>query len=155
MTKTFNFTTKKNNTSKFFINTSKSYSEILDDIIAADIAKKNDYLFNTTPSYIDDEYIYTGGALKGDNMFIKAATYLANYKSKKSYKIPFILNKMYTLSDGTPIIFYDDEIQIGFDTYKYNDFANISFLNGLTTAKKNIIINIYTTGINNIKINIL
>ena len=62
---------------------------------------------------------------------------------------------MYTLSDGTPIVFYDDEIQIGFDTYKYNDFLNFSFLDGITDNTKKIIINIYTTGAADININLL
>ena len=62
---------------------------------------------------------------------------------------------MYTLSDGTPIVFYDDEIQIGFDTYKYSDFSDLSFLNGITDNTKKIIINIYTTGAANININLL
>ena len=61
---------------------------------------------------------------------------------------------MYTLSDGTPIIFYDDEIQIGFDTYKYSNFNNISFLNSLTPKTKNTIINIYIKGNANININL-
>ena len=62
---------------------------------------------------------------------------------------------MYKLVDGTPIIFYDDEIQIGFDTYKYKSFSDNLFLNNLTTTTKNVIINIFTSGLGNIKINIL
>lgn len=157
MTKTFTFGTKKNNNGFIYscndkLNFKPSYSKIIDDIILADIKKKNDYLFDTiytsTPkySYLKDD----------ENDLIKAMKFLANYKTiKKSYKLPYILGKMYTLSDGTPIVFYDDEIQIGFDTYKYTDFSNLSFLNGITDNTKKIIINIYTTGAANININLL
>ena len=153
MTKTYKFTSTNNNNSinkKFFLNSykPKSYSEILDDLIIADVANKNSYLFTTTPSYT--------AALKDSDSFTKAAKFLANYKTyKKTYKLPFILGKMYELTDGTPIIFYDDEIQIGFDTYSYSDFSNISFLNTLSAPKKKIIINIFTDGLDNIKINLL
>lgn len=161
MTKTFNFTTKNNSTFSFHNNDS---SKTLDNIIFTDIIKKNSYLFDDEKDYnanlftslIDDNpMIITGGTLKADDKFIKAATFLANYKkNKKTYNIPYILGKMYKLGDGTPIIFYDDEIQIGFDTYAYSNFNSIKFLNGLTTTTKNIIINIFTSGLGNIKINI-
>ena len=164
MTKTFTFSSKKNNnnTGTFFLNNNTTnYSKTLDDIITADLIKKNDYLFETntpifTSSIDTTPIIINGSKLKADDTFIKATKFLANYKNyKKTYKIPYILGKMYELSDGTPIIFYDDEIQIGFDTYKYSDFGNYTFLNGLTNTKKNMIINIFTTGLGGIKINIL
>ena len=60
---------------------------------------------------------------------------------------------MYTLSDGTPIVFYDDEIQIGFNVYKYTDFTDLSFLDTISADTKKIIINIY--GNANVKINLL
>lgn len=166
MTKTYNFKTKKNNNnSTIFLNSGSTtdYSAMLNDIIAADLIKKNSYLFDTKKSdadlftsLIDDTPIIIGSSLKADDDFIKAAKFLANYNTyKKTCKIPFILGKMYKLSDGTPIIFYDDEIQIGFDTFKYKNFSDFSFLNNLASTTKNIIINIYTGGLGNIKINIL
>ena len=155
MTKTFNFYSKNNsNNSSIFLGNSKptNYSSILDDIITTDIIKKNSYLFNYTKKNDDDlidaligndPIILTGGTLKASDDFTKAATFLANYKKyKKTYKLPYIIGKLYTLSDGTPVIFYDDEIQIGFDTFKYSKFADFSFLNGLTTKTKKTIINI-------------
>ena len=88
--------------------------------------------------------------IEGDDNFVY------NYKKcKKISNIPYIFGKMYTLSDGTPIVFYDDEIQIGFDTYKYSDFTDLSFLNGLTDNTKKIIINIYATAGTKININLL
>lgn len=163
MTKTFSF--KTNNNTFSIAPKSTNYSKTLDDIIINDVIKKNGYLFNSTKKE-DDANIFdaligntpiiiNGSYLKADDKFTKAAKFLANYKSnKKYYNIPYILGKMYKLSDGTPIVFYDDEIMIGFDTYKYDDFGNISFLNGLTNTTKNVIINIFTDGISNIKINI-
>lgn len=153
MTKTFNFYTKNTSTNTtYFPNKSTNYSKILDDIIFSDIVKKNDYLFTCEKSPI----ILESSPLKDSDEFTKATLFLANYKKyKKAYKLPFILGKMYTLANGTPIVFYDDEIQIGFDVYKYTDFSNLSILNAIKPKTKNIIIDIYTTGISNIEINIL
>lgn len=142
MTKTYKFYTgnKKNNNIN---NGSTNYSSILDNIIASDVIKKNSYLFDTYNDYLDD--LLTSKPLKDDNYeFIKAAKFLANYK-KNYYKLPkkYIYGKMYTLSDGTPVVFYDDEIQIGFDTYKYTDFGDTILLNTLPSKTKKIIINIY------------
>jgi hypothetical protein len=159
MTKTYNFYKSNNTNTGSFHTNSTNYSKIIDDIILGDVIKKNKYLFD-----YDDDYTFTssnspiilsGSNLKVDDDFIKATNFLANYKKyKKIYKIPYELGKMYTLSDGTPIIFYDDELQIGFDTFKYSNFSNFSFLNGLTTKTKKTIINIYTFGASNIEINI-
>ena len=158
MIKTYKFTTKKNNNTTFIpfnnISYEPNYSEIIDNIILGDIKKKNSYLFTSdSTTYIPLSSSY----LKADDKFIKAANFLANYKkNKKIYKtIPYELGKMYTLSDGTPIVFYDDEIQIGFDTFKYSDFSDLSFLNGISDNTKKTIINIYTTGAANININLL
>jgi hypothetical protein len=145
MIKTYKFTTKKNNNTTFIpfntISYEPNYSEIIDNIILGGIKKKNDYLFgSTSTTYIPLSSSY----LKVDDKFIKAANFLANYKkNKKIYKtIPYELGKMYTLSDGTPIVFYDDEIQIGFDTFKYADLSDLSFLNGISDNTKKAIINI-------------
>ena len=151
----YTFNNNTNNAS--FPNT--NYSKILDDLIAADLIKKNSYLKNyTTAGTIDDDFIdcmmkdsakkHSGIfidsiALKDDNKFIKAANFLANYKKKADIASKFIFGKTYKLTDGTPIIFYDDEIQIGFDLYTYDDFKDIIFLKKLPTTAKNIIINIY------------
>lgn len=157
MIKTFNYS-KNTNNNPFYGNTT-NYSKILDDIILADIAKKNSYLFkNYEDDYLDDILINAKPKKepKFDNDFFKAAKFLTNYKKlKKNYTIPFKLNTTYTLADGTPIIFYDDEIQIGFDLYKYSTFSDLSFLNSLNKNTKDIIINIYTKSATNININIL
>ena len=163
MTKTFTFKTNKANNGTIFSSNNKlnyepNYSKIIDDIILADIKKKNDYLFETPTSKLYYSPIILNDSTLKDNKpsLANAIKFLANYKSyKKSYKLPYILGKMYTLSDGTPIVFYDDEIQIGFDTFKYSDFNNLSFLNGLTDNTKKIIINIYTNSAANININLL
>lgn len=151
----YTFNNNTNNAS--FPNT--NYSKILDDLIATDLIKKNSYLKNyTTAGTIDDDFIdcmmkdsakkhfgifIDSIALKDDNKFIKAANFLANYKKKADIASKFIFGKTYKLTDGTPIIFYDDEIQIGFDLYTYDDFKDIIFLKKLPTTAKNIIINIY------------
>ena len=144
MITTYTFGKKNNNNSIPFSTSSKpNYSKILDDLVIADVIKKNSYLFDTYNDYLDD--LLTSKPLKDDNdEFIKAAKFLANYK-KNYYKLPkkYIYGKMYTLSDGTPVVFYDDEIQIGFDTYKYTDFGDTILLNTLPSKTKKIIINIY------------
>ena len=158
--KTFTFGKINNgiNTNTFHFNNSTNYSKTIDDIILADIIDKNSYLFkNYKDSYLDDILINAKPTTKTfDSEFDKAIKFLANYKKlNKSYKIPFKLNTTYTLSDGTPIIFYDDEVQIGFDVYKYANFSDLAFINALTPKSKDIIINIYTKGAANININIL
>lgn len=161
MIKTFNYSKKNNSNNYTFLGKTNgtNYSKILDDIILTDIVKKNSYLFkNYKDDYLDDILINAKptNEPKFDSDFIKAANFLTNYKKlKKSYTIPFKLNTTYTLADGTPIIFYDDEIQIGFDVYKYSTFSDLSFLNSLNKNTKDIIINIYTKGATNININIL
>lgn len=161
MTTTFTFgkTNNKKNNSFLFNNSSTNYSKIIDNGILADLMKKNSYLFkNYKDDYYDDILLNAKPTYEKNTSDIdKALKLLANYKKlKKSYTLPFKLNTTYTLTDGTPIIFYDDEIQIGFDVYKYNSFSDISFLNTLNNKTKNIIINIYnTSGIKDININIL
>lgn len=146
---------KKNNKSfnSFHTSSKPNYSKILDNIIIADVTNKNSYLFgkNNTAS-IDSALL---GASTYDSKLDAAIDFLANYKKTKNYYLPFKLNTMYTLSDGTPIIFYDDEIQIGFDTFKYADFSSLGFINSLTPKNKKIIIDIYMSGNANVNINIL
>ena len=155
MITTYTFSKNNNKNNIFSFSSSKpNYSKILDNIIIADVIKKNSYLFGKKNNAdIFDDLI---GIKNTSSDLDKAIKFLANYKKyNTSYKLPYILGKMYTLSDGTPIIFYDDEIQIGFDTFKYNDFSDFSFLNGLSANTKKTIINIYTYGAKNIDINIL
>lgn len=155
-----------NTTSNNYSFPNTNYSAILDDIIATNIAKNNTYLFNYAKDNNSDlisaliadskktsATIFFSDLLKGDDEFTKAANFLANYKKNKAPKgIPFILGKTYKLIDGTPIAFFDDEIQIGYDLYSYNDFGNITFLKKLPSKTKTIIINIYNAS--NITINI-
>lgn len=139
--KTYTFTTSNINDSKNFIDEiigkskSTNYSKILDDIIYDNVIKKNSYLFTDVKKsrYIED--------VTSD--FLKAANFLANYKEPKN-KLHFIIGRTYYLPDNTPIIFYDDEIQIGFDVFKYSDFGSIDFINAITPSAKKTIIDIYT-----------
>ena len=155
----------KNNSKKNIFSFPKSsnkpnYSKILDDLIIADVIDKNDYLFksgiSTKTKKFEDAIIFNSLIGNTNSALDNAIKFLANYKKlKKNYTIPYTLGKMYTLTDGTPIIFYDDEIQIGFDTYKYTDFSDPLFLSSLNNNTKKLIINIYTNGAANIDINIL
>lgn len=151
--KTYTFTKSDfNNSKKNFIDEvigkskSTNYSKIIDDIICADVIKKNQYLF-TKPtvcnSYAED--------ITSD--FLKAANFLANYKEPKNKLYDFIIGRTYYLSDNTPIIFYDDEIQIGFDVFKYSDFTSTDFISAIAPKMKNTIIDIYTNA-RNLTINI-
>lgn len=152
---TFNNNTSNNS---FLGTTTTNYSKILDNLIATDIINKNSYLKNYCSTPSDDfitcmmkdsakkhsGIIIDGIALKDNNKFIKAANFLANYKKKSNLLSNIIFGKTYELSDGTPIIFYDDEIMIGFDLYSYDDFKDIAFLNLLPKKTKSAIINITT-----------
>lgn len=153
MTKTYKFKTNKSNNSPINTGSFTDYSKIIDNIILSDIIDKNSYLFGD-PTTEYNNHVILNNALKDGDEFAKAAKFLANYKKNYTY-IPkkYIYGKMYKLSDGTPIVFYDDEIQIGFDTFSYSDFSDYSFLSNLDTNKKKIIIKIY--GNANININLL
>ena len=148
------YTFGKKNT--FHTSSKPNYSKIIDDVIAADIIAKNSYLFSSYKNNYLDDIIINAKPAK-DTKLENAINLLANYdklKTKKTYTIPFKLNTTYTLSDGTPVIFYDDEIQIGFDVFKYADFSDLAFINALTPKKKKIIIDIYNASGIDININL-
>lgn len=139
---TFNIAGTNSNNTSFLEPT--NYSKTLDNIITANIKKANPYLnmYSNSDSCAHSTTIFiNNGCYCSD--FDKAAKFLAEYNKKKDIKSKFILGKTYTLSDGTPIIFYEDEIQIGFDLYSYSDFANTTFIKNMSSATKNLIINIY------------
>lgn len=130
-------------------NNGNNYSKMLDDIILDSVMKNNSYLYNYKKQKeadlidamfdsIDNTYIHK--SLKSDDLFTKACKILANYGKKKSKGI--VLGKVYRLTDGTPIIFYNDEIQIGTDLYDYADFDDINFISALEPEKKKTIIEI-------------
>jgi hypothetical protein len=104
---------------------------------------KEDNLIDAMFDKIGSSYTFKCKSLKDDDKFIKACDFLANYgKDKNSFKIPYKLNTIYRLTDGTPIIFYDDEIQIGTDLYSYSSFNDTDFISALAPEKKKIIIDI-------------
>ena len=142
-----------------------NYSKLLDKIIKDNILKTNKYLGK---SYDDSEKDFinnlfannkstkinlTSSFLKDENDFIKAAKFLSNY-NKNYKKFPFKFETTYKLIDGTTIIFYDDEIQIGCDTYTYDDFEDFTILSNIPPKTKKTIIDIYIKSINNISISI-
>ena len=128
-------------------NNGNIYSQILDDIIFSSVKKNNSYLFNTKKEdddlidamfdELDHTYIY-----KRDSLFANACKILANYGKKKSIMKDIKLGKIYRLENGLPIIFYNDEIQIGTDIYSYSDFGDYDFISSLSPEIKKTIINI-------------
>lgn len=128
-------------------NNGNIYSQILDDIILSSVKKNNSYLFNTKKEdddlidamfdELDHTYIY-----KRDSLFAEACKILANYGKKKSIMKDIKLGKIYRLENGLPIIFYNDEIQIGTDIYSYSDFSDYDFISSLSPEIKKTIINI-------------
>lgn len=128
-------------------NNGNIYSKILDDIILSTVKKNNSYLFNTKKKdddlidamfkELDHTYIY-----KRDSLFAEACKILANYGKKKSIMKDIKLGKIYRLENGLPIIFYNDEIQIGTDIYSYSDFSDYDFISSLSPEIKKTIINI-------------
>lgn len=128
-------------------NNGNIYSQILDDIILSSVKKNNSYLFNTKKKdddlidamfdELDHTYIY-----KRNSLFAEACKILANYGKKKSIMKGIKLGKIYRLENGLPIIFYNDEIQIGTDIYSYSDFDDYDFISSLSPEVKKTIINI-------------
>lgn len=132
-------------------NNGNIYSKILDDIIFSTVKKNNSYLFNTKKKDDDDlidamfgelEHTYIYEPLKGDTLFAKACDILANYGKKKDTIKGIKLGKIYRLESGLPIIFYNNEIQIGTDLYSYSDFSDYNFISSLSPEIKQTIINI-------------
>lgn len=128
-------------------NNGNIYSQILDDIILSTVKKNNSYLFNTkkeNDNLIDamfDELDHTC-IYKRDSLFAEACKILANYGKKKSIMKGIKLGKIYRLENGLPIIFYNDEIQIGTDIYSYSDFNDYNFISSLSPEIKKTIISI-------------
>ena len=128
-------------------NNGNIYSQLLDDIILSTVKKNNSYLFNTKKeddnlidamfNELDHTYIY-----KRDSLFANACKILANYGKKKSIMKDIKLGKIYRLENGLPIIFYNDEIQIGTDIYSYSDFSDYNFISSLSPEIKKTIISI-------------
>ena len=140
----------KNNNSNgsiFFNNASKN----LDDLIFSNLKKMNPYIntgsdrtldamFDEAGFNLDDHIIIPNrnysSILKNDfgNEFIKAAKFLSTYTPTK---------KTYTLFDGTPIGFFEDEIQIGYDLIPLYKLSSPKYYSTFTPKTKNIIINIF------------
>lgn len=151
--KTYTFNINKKNTSDksftfnlFHKSNKTDYSKTLDNIIYDNMMKVNPYL--KSKEEIDTSVLIfnTANNLNENIEFKKAANFLANYNKMK--KFPYIIGKLYKLIDGTLVMFYEDEVQIGHDVYTYEEFNNISFLNTISEPKKKIIIDIFTNGLN-------
>ena len=142
----------KNNNSFSFRNLINNPSKSLDDIIFANLIKMNPYLDDSKEDATLDAMLaeanMTGdriiipnrdnGYLLKDNFnteFIKAANFLSNYAPKTK--------KYYTLFDGTPIKFFEDEIQIGYDLIPLYKLESPKYYNTFTPTIKNTIINIF------------
>lgn len=153
MNKTYIFTnTKKNNTPSNNIKTTTDWSKILDNLIASSIKKNNLWLSNYKSCNAADIFSASVNK-KNDNsdFFAKAAKYLSTNSPTNCKK--FIIGKTYYFGN-TPIIFYDDEIQIDCETFSYDSFDDFDFLNSLTEKNKKTIIDIYIKGNADVTINI-
>lgn len=137
--------TENNNTGNTFYTNNKStnYSKMLDDLIYADIMDKNYYLntYKTTGDKYLDKMIGLNTGL--EDTFTNAITYIKSLKTKK----PTITYGKTYYFNGTPIIFFEDSIQIGFKLYYYDDFDNYDFLSAITPELKKTIITIYIDGL--------
>lgn len=145
---TYKFKKFDNTENTFHFTTSKpNYSKMLDDLIHADIMEKNYYLsddtdIKTTGDKYIDKIIGLNSGLK-DN-FTSIITYI---KGIKKTKPAFTYGKTYTLSDGTPIIIFEDSIQIGFKLYYFDELEDINFFNALAPDLKKTILTIYIDGL--------
>lgn len=143
---------KKNNTGFNFRNI-KNASKDLDDLILTNMIKMNPYLKGTKSDPTLDAMFIEASMSKDDHIiisnrdnsyllkdnfdteFIKAANFLSQYNpTGKRY---------YTLFDGTPIEFFEDEIQIGYDLIPLYKLSTPKYYNTFTPETKNLIINIF------------
>lgn len=142
------YTFNLNNNNKNTFRNNNNWSKILDDIILSDVIKKNPYLKTKEESFIDsaiaaikpatslfDDHIIINNGTKKESSpeFMDAVKFLSTYNNNK--------HPYYTLSDGTPIVFFEDEIQIGFDLIPRDEFEG--FFYKLPERKKKTIIDIY------------
>lgn len=142
----------KNNNNFSFRNLINNPSKSLDDLIFSNLIKMNPYLgkkknddildamfadagLNTDDHIIipnrDNSYLLKGNL---DTEFIKAANFLSSYTPKK---------RTYTLFDGTPIEFFEDEIQIGYDLIPLYKLSSSKYYSSFTPETKKTIINIF------------
>ena len=122
--KNFTFSTINNkNTGNEFYSFRKSadYSKILDSIILSNLKEANSYLDNVINHDLGMLSAENGSIILKASEYAKAANFLANYKSGDTYKLPFKFGKVYYLANNMPIVFYDDEFQIGCEVFKYTD----------------------------------
>lgn len=153
MNKTYIFTnTKKTITPSNTTITTSGWTKIIDDLILANVKKCNPWLNYTKSSDAADIFSASINKKKNNSdFFAKAAKYLSTNSPKNSKK--FIIGKTYYFGN-TPIIFYDDEIQIDCETFSYDSFDDFDFLNSLTEKNKKTIIDIYIKDNADVTINI-
>lgn len=147
MTK-YTFSLKNNNnTTTFFTPKSKStdYSKMLDDLILSDIINKNTWLKTEKKNNTGNTIYLKDFDLYGDSLDKKVCSYFANYKLGKD--CPFIKDKIYYLTDGTPFYITDDYITIGFNTYYFYEFGKPLFFTNLSDSMKKTICEIYVDGL--------
>lgn len=152
---TIKFNNKNNNNSFNFRNLASNPSKDLDNLILSNLIKMNPYLADTTKkndSGLLDAMFAEAGLDSGsdriiiknrftsnlleddfDSKFAKAARFLANYTPTK---------KIY-LTDGTPITFFEDEIQIGYTLIPLYKLTSPEYYTLLAPETKKTIINIF------------
>ena len=151
---------KNNNNNTFRTNNA---SKNLDDLLLSNIIKMNPFLGakkddtikinftnDSSDSFLDAAFREAGlkndriiisnryGSLLKDDFdteFAKAARFFSSYNPDNK--------KTYILADGTPIAFFEDEIQIGYDLIPLYKFGSPKYYNLFTPEKKKIIINLY------------
>lgn len=151
---TVKFNNTKNNSNFSFRNLfRRNSSKTLDDIILSNLVKMNPYLKKTYSSDpLLDAMFDDAGLNTTDNIivipnrtryllkddidldFITAANFLSSYTPEKKY---------YTLFDNTPVVFFEDEIQIGYDLIPLDYLRTPKYYNTFTTSMKKTIINIF------------
>ena len=153
---TVKFNNTKNNSNFSFRNLfRRNSSKTLDDIILSNVVKMNPYLKKTYSSDpLLDAMFEDAGLDTTDNIivipnrtryllkddidldFITAANFLSSYTPEKKY---------YTLFDNTPVVFFEDEIQIGSTLIPLYKLSDSRYYRTFDRKTKNIIINLFIT----------
>ena len=147
----FKFTSTNNNSKNFNkkSNEPTNYSKILDDIILNNVIKSNEYLTQTVAEKAVDEVLNKKQTSNMVDTYIEYLLKIMDLGNNSPYKF----GKKYTTVNGTSIVFYRDEIQIGTDVYTYEEFEEFLHTKPIEQPKKKIIIDIFAPG-KNISINI-
>lgn len=146
---TIKINNKKNTGINFRSNTNAS--KALDDLIFAGLTKMNPYLKKTKSDNLLDAMFEDAGFNTDDHIIISNRSSIlkddfdTDFAKAAKFLSTYTPNKKYILTDGTPIVFFEDEIQIGYDLIPLYKLSSPKYYTLFTPETKKTIINLFIT----------